>query len=415
MTQSPETVLSAEQHFEALRESVWVRFCSRHGSADRERFDDLYAEWWAKELERAARGKPSRAAAPAAFVAEAVHRVLIDDARARGRGLARDEKGSLDIADIEDQHNTPGIDDTAQAASYEALAHRLLTLVTRSLSERETRIFVWSFMYLQTSERTARALGLSVPRVKKDRKKIAGKIGAEVWQVLQGELDLCAVYSEQSLPAIFELLTVHVEDCPTCREALGGVRRGALAVLGPEVLLVGAAESSTHVVSDLMARGYGLLNRGVETLTALPPQGRTAAAVAVAATAIAGGAATVVPVQKSERARPEERQVVSAPDVTPTPTPPADATAVATTPPPPAPVSSEPPKPRPEPTPAATVRARATPAATEPQTTSSAPTATQEEITFEQEAPAPAEPAAEVAAAQPPSDSGESEFGFEGP
>ena len=45
MTQSVETVLSAEEHFEILREAVWVRFCARHRSADRERFDDLYAEW----------------------------------------------------------------------------------------------------------------------------------------------------------------------------------------------------------------------------------------------------------------------------------------------------------------------------------------------------------------------------------
>ena len=252
------------------------------------------------------------------------------------------------------------------------------------------------------------------PRVKKDRKRIAGKVGAEVWKVLQGELDLCAAYAEQALPAVFELLTVHVEDCPTCREALGGVRRGALAVLGPEVLLLGAAESSTHVVSDLAARVYGLFNRGVETLTALPPQGRTAAAVAVAATAVAGGAATVIGDPEPSRPPSERGRVLSAERATPTASPVATlATAIPTTPPPPAPVSFTTPKP--SETPARRARAAATVAPGSIAATSDVPAATPGEITFEQEPPASVSPAAEAAAGAGRSDSGASEFGFEGP
>ncbi len=138
----PETVLSAEQHFETLRESVWVRFAARHRGHDRARFEDVYAEWWAREVARAARGTPSRATAPAAFIAEAVHRVLIDDARARARGIARSEKGTLDVLDIDDQHRVASDDDVASTASYEALVHRVLTLIQGTLSERETRVFV---------------------------------------------------------------------------------------------------------------------------------------------------------------------------------------------------------------------------------------------------------------------------------
>ena len=40
-----DVVLSAERHFEGLREAVWVRFCARHRASDRDRFDDLYSEW----------------------------------------------------------------------------------------------------------------------------------------------------------------------------------------------------------------------------------------------------------------------------------------------------------------------------------------------------------------------------------
>ncbi len=239
------TVLSAEEHFEALRESVWVRFAARHRGEDRARFEDLYAEWWTRECERAANGSPSRASAPAAFIAEAVHHVLIDDVRARARGIGRDEKASLEILDIEDQYAAAADDNTASTATYEALVHRVLTLIQGKLNEREVRTFVWSYLYLQPSEATAAALGVSVPRVKKDRKKIATKVGAEVWSVLAGELDLCAAYDEKSLPAIFEILTIHVEDCPVCGSALGGVRRGALAIIGPEVLVLAGAWSTS--------------------------------------------------------------------------------------------------------------------------------------------------------------------------
>ena len=403
-----DTVLSAEEHFESLREAVWVRFAVRHGGrVDRERFDDSYAEWWAREAERAARGAPSRAAAPAAFVAEAVHRVLIDDARARARGLGRDEKSSLDIADIDEQRDVAGSDDTAAAAVYEALAHRLLSLVRDLLSERELRVFVFTYLYLQPSERTAAALGLSLPRVKKDRKKIAGKIGAQVWQVLQGELDLCAVYSEQSLPAVFELMTIHVEDCPTCRSTLSGMQRGAVAAIAPEALLMGATESTTHVVSDLLARAYGVIHRGTDTLAALPPQGRAAAAVAVAATAVAGGAMSVGP-SAAPRPLEDKKRVARA---TPTRSAAAPIASAA---------SATSPSPRPTAAPSATPRPRRrpklkstpTPVATAPPAAPSPAPPAPQTITFEQPAPAPE---AEAAAAPPPPSAQSQEFGFEGP
>lgn len=311
-------VLCAEEHFESLREAVWVRFCARHRGRDRDHFEDLYAEWWTREVERAAKGSPSRAAAPAAFVAEAVHRVFIDDTRARARGLARDDKGALEVVDLDAQLDAAAGSDTAGQAGYEALAHRVLTLVRGRLSERELRVFVWSYLYLQPTEKTADALGLSLPRVKKDRKRVAGKIGEEVWQVLNGELDLCAAYEEKSLAAIFEILTVHVEDCPTCATALGGMRKGALAVVGPEALVLGTAtEGATHVLSDLAhsvaVRVHGMLHRGAEAMTAVPPSGRTAAAVAVAATVVAGGAAQVAPVRHDKRQPVAERRQAEQP------------------------------------------------------------------------------------------------------
>src|SRR3954463_9043264 len=111
-----EVVLNAEAHFATLREAVWSRFKARHGLYPEARFDDAYAEWWTRELERAATGRPSRATAPAAFVAEAVHRVLIDEARARARGLARDEKSTLEVVDLDDQHDVADTDDTATMA-----------------------------------------------------------------------------------------------------------------------------------------------------------------------------------------------------------------------------------------------------------------------------------------------------------
>lgn len=398
------TVLSAEEHFETLRESVWARFAARHRGQDRSKFEDLYAEWWAREVERAANGTPSRATAPAAFIAEAVHHVLIDDARARARGLGRGEKGSLEFVDIDDQYRTAAPADTASTATYEALVHRVLTLIQGRLSERERRVFVWSYLYLQPSEAAATALGLSVPRVKKDRKKIATKVGGEVWSVLAGELDLCAVYDEKSLPAVFEILTTHVEDCPVCGEALGGVRRGALAVIGPELLVLGAgAEHVTHGLSDLLARLNLLIHRGTETFTALPPQGRTAAAVAVAATAVAGGAVTVPDVTGPDRAAPPKREErvlrPSTPKLKvartmPTPVPTAEPTRTA------APKTSSA-RPR---------RKEASPSAPEP-------SATQEPIAFEAAStpPPPPPPASAIESAQPAPPPASDEFGIEGP
>ena len=394
-----DVALNAERDFERLREAVWVRFCARRRGVDRDRFEDAYSEWWAREVERAAEGAPSRAAAPAAFVAEAVHRVLLDDARARARGIGREDKASLAVVDIDEQYDLVAEDDVVARAGYEALAHRVLTLVQGHLTERERRVFVWSFLYLQPIEATADALGLSPPRVKKDRRKIAGKVGAEVWQVIGGELDLCAVYEEKSLPAIFEILTVHVEDCPTCAASLGGMRQGALAIIGPELLVVGGVtEGTSHVFSDLYARIYGLLHRGTEAFAALPPQGRTAAAVAVAATAVAGGAATVVP---DARDQPRQPRVAQAASPSPVPT---VATAVPTVSSRPAPAATSRPKAR-----AATSR-RARPAGT---AAPAAPAPIQEELGFEQQAPVAS--TARTAPSAPEAPAPTEEFGFEQP
>jgi DNA-directed RNA polymerase specialized sigma24 family protein len=408
-----EVVLSAEEHFEGLREAVWVRYTARHRGCDRERFEDLYAEWWAREVERAANGAPSRASAPVAFVAEAVHRVFIDDVRARARGLSREDKHTLDLVDLDGQLDAAGDDDTAASATYEAIAHRILTLVQGKLTDRETRVFVWSYLYLQPSERTAEALRLSVPRVKKDRKRIATKVGAEVWAVLGGELDLCGVYEEQSLAAIFEILTVHAEDCPTCRAALGGVRRGALAIIGPELLVLGtASQGATHGFADLLqglaARLQGAVQRGAEMAVAVPAGGKTAAAVAVAAAALAGGAVTIQPQGDGGRDRAPRAAVQAAARHA---APAAAPTAVATTPPPPAPVVARPARRKPNQRAEAAPAATATPApvATVQQPVAPAPTAPAP--TAAPAAPAPA-PVTQAPPAPPPPTT---EFGFEQP
>src|SRR4051794_2677590 len=218
-----DVVLRAEEHFEGLREPVWSRLKARHGLYPRDRFDDAYAEWWTREVERAAAGRPSRAGAPIAFVAEAVHRVLIDDARARARGLARDQKAALEFVDLDEQLDVADGGDTAASAHYEAVVHRVLHLVRGRLTSRELRVFVFSFLYLRTTEQTAAALALSEPRVKKDRVKVMAKVGAEVWQVLAAELPDCPAYDDKALPAVFELMTTHAEDCPDCSRALGGL------------------------------------------------------------------------------------------------------------------------------------------------------------------------------------------------
>src|SRR3954454_16651892 len=133
----PDVVLSAEAHFETLREAVWARFPARHGLYSRDRFEDAYSEWWTRELERAAARRPSRAGAHAAFVAEAVHRVLIDDARARARGLARDQKAALELVALEGQLHVAGGGDTAAPAHYEAVVHRVLHLDRHRLTRRD--------------------------------------------------------------------------------------------------------------------------------------------------------------------------------------------------------------------------------------------------------------------------------------
>src|SRR4051812_9854053 len=318
-----DVVLRADEHFEGLREPVWSRFRARHGLFGRDRFEDAYAEWWTRELERAADGRPSRAAAPAAFVAEAVHRVLIDEARARARGLGRDEKATLELVDLDDQRDVAHDDDTAAAAHYEAVAHRILALVRDRLTPRERQVFVWSYLYLQTSERTAAALGLSEPRVKKDRKKVATKVGAEVWSVLSGELSLCAAYGDKQLAAVFEVLTDHAEDCRECARALGGMRRGAVAAVAPiELLALGGAEP-LDALDALLAKLTAPLHRVAETAVSTPPGGRAAAVAALAAAAVGGGVAVEPPAQgrhvgaaarvaPAGRARPAARGGVTA-------------------------------------------------------------------------------------------------------
>src|SRR4051794_1953712 len=275
-----DVVLRAEEHFEGLREAVWSRFRSRHGLFARDRFEDAYAEWWTRELERAATGRPSRATAPAAFVAEAVHRVLIDEARARARGLARDEKSTLEVVDLDDQHDVADTDDTATMAHYEAVAHRILSLVRDRLTPRETQVFVWSYLYLQTTERTAAALGLSEPRVKKDRKKVAGKVGGEVWTVLSSELSVCPAYGDKQLQAAFEQLTAHVEDCPECASAFGGLQRGAVAAIAP-IELLAIHDDAGHLLDALYVRLSAPLHRAVEAAVTMPPGGRAVAAAAM--------------------------------------------------------------------------------------------------------------------------------------
>src|SRR4051794_34663606 len=303
-----ETVLRAEEHFEGLRAAVWARFRARHGLFSRDRFDDAYAEWWTRELERAAAGRPSRAGAPVAFVTEAVHRVLLDDGRARARGLGREEKGTLELVDLDDQLDLAHHDDTAATAHYEAVAHRVLGLVRDRLSPRELQVFVRSFLYLQSTPATAAALGLSEPRVKKDRKRVATRVGEEVWAVLSGELSLCAAYGEKQLQAVFEQLADHLEDCRACATAFGGLRRGAVAAVAPiEVLALGAGASSAAdgLWDALLAKLMSPVHRVLEVTASMPPAGRVAAvAAAVAVTAGGGSVAARSQAQTNATPRP---------------------------------------------------------------------------------------------------------------
>src|SRR4051794_38102490 len=108
-----EVRLDATRHFDDLRERVWLRTRSRHNGLARDSFEDAYAEWWSREVARALEGRPSSAGAPAAFVAEGVHRVLLDDARSRARGLARGaEKAALQTVDIDEQLDLAAVETT---------------------------------------------------------------------------------------------------------------------------------------------------------------------------------------------------------------------------------------------------------------------------------------------------------------
>jgi DNA-directed RNA polymerase specialized sigma24 family protein len=325
-----EVVLRVEEHFESLREPVWSRFKARHGIFSRERFDDAYAEWWVRELERLAAGRPSRAAAPVAFVTEAVHRVLIDEGRARARGLARgNEKAGLELVDIDDQLDMADADgDVPAAAHYEAMVHRILHLVGNRLTTRELRVFVWTFLYLASSAATAEALGLSEPRVKKDRKKIAAKVGEEVWAVLGAELSCSAGYSEKGLLAVCEVLTDHIEDCPRCFARVGAIRRGAVAVVAPVELFALGGDEPVQLIDALLGKLAGAVHRATELGTAVPAGGRAAAATAlVAAAAVGGGATAARPDPPARREAALSRPAVETQALRRTPTPVAPAAA----------------------------------------------------------------------------------------
>ncbi len=286
--------LDASTDFERLREPAWSRFHKRHPVYPRERFEDAYAEWWTREIARWADGRPSRPAKPIAFVAEAVHRVLIDEGRAMARGLSRgDEKHGLAVVGFEDLDADPA-GDAGGEAHYQLLVHRILDLVRERLTPRELSVFVSSFLYLQPSSVAAATLGLSVPRVKKDRVKIAAKVGEEVWAILGAELDLCEAYDDRRLPAVLELLTVHVDGCPHCRAQLQGVRGTAHAVVGPlELLAVGGAAGggAAGALDSLLTRVGGWGHRAAEVASSVPPSGRTAAVVGVVAATIGGSVA----------------------------------------------------------------------------------------------------------------------------
>lgn len=370
-----EVTLDVVEHFATLREPVWVRVRGRNGGLERERFEDAYAEWWSREVERSAAGRPSVAAAPAAFVAEAVHRTLIDELRSRARGLSRGaEKTGLEFVDIDDQLDVAAAEATPAQAAYEALAHRVLGLVRDRLSGRELRVFVWTYLYLRSTPETAVGLGLSEPRVKKDRKRIAGKIGAEVWQLLGTELALCAEYSEQRVTAAFEGFVAHAEDCAECSRSVGGLRAGAYALLGPLELLAldGGEGRIADLVNSLVVRLTGLVHRATGTAMAMPAGGKAAAVAAVGAVAVAGGTAALPPAPK---AAPPPRVAVATPTTTATPAP----TSVATATPTPAPSASTRRRARTRPAPAPTASSTTAPVVARVTTARSAP-------------PAPAEP-----------------------
>jgi RNA polymerase sigma factor (sigma-70 family) len=305
------TVLRADEHFEALRGPVWARVRGRVSPED---FDDAWSEAWARVL---ARGGAVDVEAPVAYMAEAVQRVLIDEHRARARGLARGEKASLEVGDLDDHVDLGALDDTAAEARYAAVVHRVLDIVRDRLSDRELRVFVATFLYLQSTPETAAALGLSEPRVKKDRVKIAAKCGEAVWPLLSAELG-CSAARKPDLGAGFEVMADHVEECSHCAD----LRRNAFAILGPVELL-----ALPHGPLDaLTARLFEAANRLGDFVSGVPPAGRTAAVAGVAAALLAGGATVALPV--GERHDPP-RFVVRAP---PTPAPTASPAVTATAP-----------------------------------------------------------------------------------
>jgi DNA-directed RNA polymerase specialized sigma24 family protein len=298
------TVLDADEHFDALRGPVRARF---RGPA--ELFEDAYAEFWCREAERSAAGRASDAAAPVAFIAEAIQRILIDQARSRGRGLARDAKHTLQTCDLDDQHHLRAAADTVEDAEFSALVHRILDLVEGCLSAREMRVFQACFLYLLSTPRAAAVLGLSEPRVKKDRLRILEKVGSTVWPVLAGDLG-CSASRNADPSAGFELMATHVEECERC----SGLRAGALAVVGPLELL---ALAQPGILDHVVARCFGTAQRVGDFVTAVPPAGRGAAAAGLAAAVLAGGAAAsleprpvpepvraAAPVPKTVAARP---------------------------------------------------------------------------------------------------------------
>ena len=292
-----DVVLDATRHFESLRTSVWNRLRGRHGALLRDRFEDAYSEWWAREVERAAAGRPSRAAAPVAFVTESVHRVMLDDVRARARGLPRGDKAALQVMQLEALLDAGAEDDTEAQARYEALAHRILALVRHRLTSRELRVFVCTFLYLQSTDATARLLDLSPPRVKKDRAKAATKLGDEVWELVAAELDVCPAQADRDLSAVFEVLADHVEGCTACAPAFGRLRSGALAAVAPIELLTlsaGGGGGAGSLVDWVYGRLVGVSSRWPGAGIGVSSGGRAAASAAVAASLVAGGGAAVV-------------------------------------------------------------------------------------------------------------------------
>ncbi|MEA2297047.1 MAG: hypothetical protein QOE86_4686, partial [Solirubrobacteraceae bacterium] len=93
----------------------------------------------------------------------------------------------------------------------------------------------------------------------------------------------------------FEIFTIHAEDCADCSRAVGGLRDGALAVVGPIELVALSGATGGGLFDDLLdglaVRVGMLVHRSAELATGLPGGARTAAVAAVGAAAIAGSTA----------------------------------------------------------------------------------------------------------------------------